>query len=146
MTIQPVTIAFDGGVSRVARWGQLAAGILCMVMIANLQYGWTLFVGPIERKHGWDATAVQMAFSIFIATETWLVPVEGWFVDRYGPRIVVACGGVLVACAWAINSVANSLTVLYASGMPAIESSPATATRGGASRINSAQAPRKTST
>ena len=113
MTIQPVTIAFDGGVSRVARWGQLAAGILCMVMIANLQYGWTLFVGPIERKHGWDATAVQMAFSIFIATETWLVPVEGWFVDRYGPRIVVACGGVLVACAWAINSVANSLTVLY---------------------------------
>ena len=113
MTIQPVTIASDGGVSRAARWGQLAAGILCMVMIANLQYGWTLFVGPIERKHGWDATAVQMAFSIFIATETWLVPVEGWFVDRYGPRIVVACGGVLVACAWAINSVANSLTVLY---------------------------------
>src|SRR6516162_7233829 len=113
MTIQPVTIAFDDGVSRVARWGQLAAGILCMVMIANLQYGWTLFVGPIDRKYQWGTAAIQVAFSIFIATETWLVPVEGWFVDRYGPRIVVACGGVLVACAWAINSVANSLTVLY---------------------------------
>ncbi len=54
-----------------------------------------------------------MAFSVFVATETWLVPVEGWFVDRFGPRIVVALGGVLVACAWALNSVAGSLPMLY---------------------------------
>jgi MFS transporter, OFA family, oxalate/formate antiporter len=99
--------------SQRARWGQLGAGILCMVMIANLQYGWTLFVGPIDRKYQWGPAAIQTAFSIFIATETWLVPVEGWFVDRYGPRIVVACGGVLVACAWALDSVASSLTALY---------------------------------
>jgi len=57
--------------------------------------------------------AIQVAFSIFIATETWLVPVEGWFVDRYGPRVVVAFGGVLVAIAWALNSVASSLPMLY---------------------------------
>src|SRR5215472_3611194 len=113
MTIEPAAIASDSSAPRVARWGQLAAGILCMVMIANLQYGWTLFVGPIDRKYQWGTAAIQVAFSIFIATETWLVPVEGWFVDRYGPRIVVACGGGLVACAWALNSVANSLAVLY---------------------------------
>ena len=99
--------------SEATRWGQLIFGIICMVMIANLQYGWTLFVGPIDRKYQWGTAAIQVAFSIFIATETWLVPVEGWFVDRYGPRIVVACGGVLVACAWALNSVANSLAFLY---------------------------------
>ena len=70
-----------------------------MVMIANLQYGWTLFVNPIEQKYHWGVPAIQVAFSVFIATETWLVPVEGWFVDRFGPRVVVAFGGiVVVAC------------------------------------------------
>ena len=96
-----------------ARWGQLASGIVCMVMIANLQYGWTLFVNPIDQKHHWGTAAIQLAFSVFIATETWLVPIEGWFVDRFGPRIVVACGGVLVAIAWTLNSFASSLAELY---------------------------------
>ena len=112
MTIEPAAMAADTRrPQQLARWGQLAAGILCMVMIANLQYGWTLFVGPIDRKYQWGTAAIQVAFSIFIATETWLVPVEGWFVDRYGPRIVVACGGILVAGAWALDSVASSLAV-----------------------------------
>jgi MFS transporter, OFA family, oxalate/formate antiporter len=85
-----------------------------MVMIANLQYGWTLFVNPIDQKYHWGSAAIQVAFSVFIATETWLVPIEGWFVDRFGPRIVVAFGGVLVAVAWALDSIADSLPLLYA--------------------------------
>jgi OFA family oxalate/formate antiporter-like MFS transporter len=99
--------------SDASRWGQLIFGIICMVMIANLQYGWTLFVNPIDQKYHWGPAAIQVAFSIFIATETWLVPIEGWFVDRYGPRVVVAIGGVLVAFAWYLDSIASSLTALY---------------------------------
>ncbi len=95
------------------RWLQLVLGIVCMVMIANLQYGWTLFVAPIDQKYHWGRAAIQVAFSIFVLTETWLVPIEGWFVDRFGPRIVVMVGGILVAIAWAMNSVADSLTALY---------------------------------
>src|SRR5450432_500521 len=75
------------------RWLQLIVGIICMSMIANLQYGWTLFVAPIDAKFGWGRAAIQVAFSIFVLTETWLVPIEGWFVDRFGPRIVVVIGG-----------------------------------------------------
>ncbi len=30
------------------RWAQLIMGVVCMAMIANLQYGWTLFVDPID--------------------------------------------------------------------------------------------------
>ncbi|HEU0095768.1 MAG TPA: oxalate/formate MFS antiporter [Rhizomicrobium sp.] len=93
--------------------GQLIVGITCMVMIANLQYGWNLFVNPISHAHHWSRAAIQVAFSIFVVTETWLVPVEGWLVDRFGPRIVVMAGGVLVALAWAIDSAAASLPVLY---------------------------------
>jgi OFA family oxalate/formate antiporter-like MFS transporter len=92
---------------------QLVVGIICMVMIANLQYGWTLFVLPIDNKFHWGRPAIQVAFSIFVLTETWLVPVEGWLVDRFGPRIVVLVGGILVAIAWALNSVADTLPVLY---------------------------------
>ena len=97
----------------VNRWLQLGVGIICMVMIANLQYGWTYFVDPIDAKHHWGRTDIQIAFTIFVAMETWLVPVEGWFVDRFGPRFVVMFGGVVVALAWSLNSIADSLPMLY---------------------------------
>ena len=95
------------------RWLQLLLGIVCMVAIANLQYGWTLFVHPIHAKHGWSRPAIQVAFTILILAETWLVPIEGWFVDRFGPRITVLFGGVFVAAGWITNSVADTLLLLY---------------------------------
>ena len=99
------------------RWLQLAMGIVCMAMIANLQYGWTLFVDPIDAKYHWGRAAIQLAFTLFVVTETWLVPVEAWFVDKYGPRMVVMFGGVMIALAWVLNSRANSLTILYAAAV-----------------------------
>src|ERR1700742_4529250 len=95
------------------RWMQLVMGIVCMAMIANLQYGWTLFVDPIDAKFHWGRTAIQTAFSLFVLTETWLVPVEAWFVDKYGPRLVIMFGGVMIGIAWVINSYADSLALLY---------------------------------
>src|SRR3954470_2665258 len=95
------------------RWLQLVMGIVCMAMIANLQYGWTLFVDPIDDAHHWGRAAIQLAFTIFVVTETWLVPVEAWFVDKYGPSIVVMFGGVMITLAWVLNSYADSLPLLY---------------------------------
>src|SRR5258708_3969792 len=95
------------------RWGQLIFGIICMVMIANLQYGWTLFVNPIDQKYHWGRAAIQVAFTIFVLTETWLVPIEGYLIDKFGPKIMVCASGALVAIAWVINSVADSLFLLY---------------------------------
>jgi OFA family oxalate/formate antiporter-like MFS transporter len=95
------------------RWGQLVFGIICMVMIANLQYGWTLFVGPIDQQYHWGRASIQVAFTIFVLTETWLVPVEGYLIDKFGPRIMISLSGVLVAIAWVINSMADSLFLLY---------------------------------
>src|SRR5207253_2933987 len=86
---------------------------ICMTMIANLQYGWTLFVNPINDKYHWGRPAIQVAFTIFVLTETWLVPLEGYLVDKFGPKVVGIIAGILVASAWAINSVARSLPMLY---------------------------------
>jgi OFA family oxalate/formate antiporter-like MFS transporter len=88
-------------------------GIVCMAMIANLQYGWTLFVDPIDAKYHWGRAAIQLAFTLFVLTETWLVPVEAWFVDKYGPRVVVIFGAVMITVAWVLNSYADSLPMLY---------------------------------
>src|ERR1700761_9306564 len=99
--------------SEATRWGQLVIGIVCMVMIANLQYGWTLFVNPIDQKYHWGRAAIQVAFTIFVATETWLVPIEGYLIDKFGPRVMVCGSGLLVAIAWVLNSYANSLALLY---------------------------------
>ena len=81
--------------SALLRWGQLVVGVICMVMIANLQYGWTFFVPGIQKQFGWDRAAIQVAFTLFVLFETWLVPIEGWFVDKYGPGFVIFVGGIL---------------------------------------------------
>src|SRR5947209_14510054 len=99
--------------SLASRWWQLVFGIVCMVMVANLQYGWTLFVDPIDQKYHWGRAAIQLAFTLFVVTETWLVPVEAWFVDKYGPRVVIAFGGFTVAIPWVLTSYASSLPLLY---------------------------------
>ena len=95
------------------RWVQLVFGIICMGLVANLQYAWTLFVTPMEAQNHWGLTAIQLSFSIFILVETWLVPVEGWLVDKFGPRPVVAIGAVFAAAGWIIDSRATTLTELY---------------------------------
>jgi MFS transporter, OFA family, oxalate/formate antiporter len=99
------------------RWTQLIVGVICMILIANLQYGWTLFVQPIAQTHGWEVAAIQVAFSVFIALETWFTPVQGWITDTLGayrgPKLVAASGGILVAAGWVVNSMADSLAALY---------------------------------
>ena len=106
-----------GGAFASTRWSYLGICVICMVMIANLQYGWTLFVNPINKAHGWSIASIQVAFAIFIALETWLTPIQGWIVDnlgaKRGPRLMVAFGGIMVAIGWVINAYADSLSMLY---------------------------------
>jgi OFA family oxalate/formate antiporter-like MFS transporter len=95
------------------RWVQLAAMVLCNVTLSNLQYGWTLFVNPMRNETHWPTVSIQLAFTILIFVNTWLAPVEGWIVDRYGPRFVVMLGGLAAGASWILNSRAHTLTALY---------------------------------
>src|SRR5215469_15605388 len=113
MTTASTAVRSEALASPATRWGQLIFGIICMVMVANLQYGWTLFVNPIDQKYHWGRAAIQVAFTIFVLTETWLVPFEGYLIDRFGPKVMVCGSGFLVAIAWMINAYADSLALLY---------------------------------
>ncbi len=84
-----------------------------MVAAANVQYAWTLFVPEIQQAHGWSRAAIQTAFTIFVVVQTWLTPIEGYFIDRHGPRVMVVVGGLFTGLAWIINSYATSLMGFY---------------------------------
>jgi MFS transporter, OFA family, oxalate/formate antiporter len=104
MTTVSTTADTRAAASSATRWTQLIVAIVCMILIANLQYGWTLFVNPMNQAHGWSIKAIQLAFSIFVALETWLTPIWGWIADnmgtRTGPKLMIAMGGILVALGW----------------------------------------------
>lgn len=98
-------------------WVQLALGVVCMAMVANLQFGWTIFVNPIDATYHFGKAAIQVAFTLFILFQTWLLPVEAYLVDRFGPRVVVMAASVLVAASWILYSRASTLGMLYAGGI-----------------------------
>ena len=96
-------------------WVQLAAGILGMIAVANFQYAWTVFVRPIEAKRGWSRESILDALNLyFVVSQTWLVPLEGYLAERFGPRRLMFLGGILAGSAWVINAYAPSLAVLNA--------------------------------
>jgi OFA family oxalate/formate antiporter-like MFS transporter len=112
---KPALVGLEAGGH--SRWWQVAIGVVCMSMIANLQYGWTLFVLPIHEKFGWSKAEIQIAFTIFVLVETWLLPFEGWIIDRIGPKRVCLAGGVMVGLSWYLNSLASSLPMFYLSAV-----------------------------
>lgn len=111
MTTYAETKAQTAAVS--GRWWQLIFGVACMVAAANIQYAWTLFVPEIQKTFGWDRAAIQAAFTIFVIVQTWLTPLEGHFIDKYGPSKVVMFGGLMTGLAWVVNSYATSLSGFY---------------------------------
>src|SRR3977135_684075 len=82
------------------RWLILFFSILSMGAVANFQYGWTLFVPPLQKHLGQEAAVIQVTFTVFVLLETWLVPFEGYLVDKFGPKILVAIGGDMARLRW----------------------------------------------
>src|SRR3989440_4218220 len=97
------------------RWLILFFSVLSMVAVANFQYGWTLFVPPLQKHLRVEQAAVQVTFTVFVLLETWLVPFEGWLVDKFGPKLLVAIGGLCAGLGWIGSGRAETLTALYLS-------------------------------
>ena len=95
------------------RWFQLVASLIAMIMIANLQYSWTLFVKPMSTATGWKASDIGWAFTLFILFQTWVQPAQGFLIDRLGPRLFTTLAGVLCGIGWGGLAYANSLPALY---------------------------------
>ena len=95
------------------RWFQLVASLIAMIMIANLQYAWTLFVTPLQGGTGWKLSDIQAAFTLFILFQTWVQPLDGWLIDRLGPRWFISAAGLLCGLGWAGLGYVTTLPMLY---------------------------------
>jgi OFA family oxalate/formate antiporter-like MFS transporter len=95
------------------RWFQLGVSLVAMIMIANLQYAWTLFVKPLQAGTGWKLSDIQFAFTLFVLFQTWVQPLDGWLIDRLGPRGFISAAGLLCGLGWAGLGYATSLPMLY---------------------------------
>ena len=105
--------AVSAPASGVARWGQLGLGLLCMIAISSPQYVWTLFTKPFGTQLAAPAAAIQVTFSILIVLQTFFSPIQGELVQRFGPRRLIAIGGLLSGLSWVLASQVESLWGLY---------------------------------
>src|SRR6202167_1551815 len=111
MAVSPASLIHPSRIPN--RWIQLTAGIVAMMAVANLQYAWTLFTKPIQAHLHVSLEAVQWTIVLFIALETWLVPFEGYLVDRIGPRLMLGFGSILVALGWIGSGYAEAISGLF---------------------------------
>jgi len=91
----------------------MGLGLICMMAISSPQYVWTLFTKPIGATLGATAASVQVTFSILIVLQTFFSPFQGWLVERFGPRWLIAAGAGLTGLSWVLAATTSSLTGLY---------------------------------
>jgi len=115
MSISSETIGPQAAISPATRWVQLGLGLLCMVAISSPQYVWALFTKPIGGALGVSAATLQVTFSLLIVLQTFFSPVQGWLVDRFGPRLLIAAGTALSGLSWVLAAYAGSIATFYLS-------------------------------
>jgi oxalate/formate antiporter len=95
------------------RWIQLALGLVCMMAISSPQYVWTLFTRPISQTLGVSLAALQVTFTLLVVLQTFFSPLQGWLVERFGPRLLISAGTALTGVSWMLAAFATSLPALY---------------------------------
>jgi oxalate/formate antiporter len=96
------------------RWTQLVLGVLVMMTISSPQYVWTLFVKPFQTATHASLAAVQVTFTAVVVLQTFFSPVQGFLIERFSPRVMIALGAALSGLGWVAASFANNLAALYA--------------------------------
>jgi MFS transporter, OFA family, oxalate/formate antiporter len=96
-----------------ARLIQLLLGLIAMMSISSPQYVWTLFTKPLQEALGAQLSYIQVTFTLVIVLQTFFSPVQGYLVDKFGPRLLIACGCLLSGLGWILAAYATSLISLY---------------------------------
>ncbi len=97
------------------RWWQLVFGLVAMMSISSSQYAWALFVKPLQASLGSSLAAVQVTFSILIVLQTWLSPLQGYLIQKFGPRLLISAGAILTGGSWVMAASVHGLAGLYLS-------------------------------
>ena len=97
-----------------ARWIQLLLGFIVMMTISSPQYVWTLFVPSFQKTTGSILSEVQWTITILIVLQTWLAPMQGFLVERFGPKLLIGLGALMNGAGWIASSYIQTIWGLYA--------------------------------
>lgn len=86
------------------RWTVIVGALLVQIILGTV-YGFSVFVGPLEKEFGWDRATTQWAFSVALAAFAVTMIPAGRLQDRIGPRKVAMIGGALLGLSFLFGSV-----------------------------------------
>ena len=109
----PATQTMSRSATRNARSTQLVLGLVAMMSISSPQYVWTLFVKPFQATTGAALPAIQVTFSLLVVLQTWLSPLQGWLIERFGARFLITLGCILSGLGWVLSAQVTSVFGLY---------------------------------
>src|ERR1700722_7782202 len=97
-----------------ARWMQLLLGFIVMMTISSPQYVWTLFVPSFQKTTGSILSEVQWTITFLIVLQTWLSPLQGFLIERLGPKVLIGLGAAMSGVGWIASSYITTIWGLYA--------------------------------
>ena len=95
-------------------WITVAGGFCIQLLNGGLLFhAFTAYILPLQAEFGWSRTALAGAFSMARAESGILGPIQGWFIDRYGPRPSMVLGNLLFGLGFIAFSRMRSLPTFY---------------------------------
>jgi MFS family permease len=96
-------------------WVVVAACFGILLVAYGIQFSYGVFLPAMAAETGWDRTSLSLPFSLYVLVYSALGAASGWCTDRFGPRLVVATGAVLLGGGLLLTSRVDALWQLYLS-------------------------------
>ncbi|GEM_PF-4515909 len=90
-----------------------ASWILNMFNQAGFTWGFTQFVGPLQKQFGWSSTSITLAWTCSLGWALLIGPWTGRFFDRRGPRALVLWGGLMAGVGWMVIPFVRSYWLFF---------------------------------
>ncbi|MFB2974780.1 OFA family MFS transporter [Microseira sp. BLCC-F43] len=93
------------------RWLFILLGIMVLLCLGTV-YSWSIFRKPLENLLNIGATDSLLPFTVLLVFYAVLMPITGFFIDKYGSRTVTAVGGVVTGIGYILSAFAPNIYVL----------------------------------
>lgn len=93
------------------RWLLIPLGIVVLLCLGTV-YSWSIFRTPLQDLLGISATESLLPFTTLLVVFAILMPITGFYIDRFGSRLVTAIGGVIMGLGYILSSFAGNITAL----------------------------------
>ena len=95
-------------------WYIVAGGFVLNAILGGLMFhAFGLYVVEFVEEFGWSRTALSIAFSIQMVEAGLLGPIQGFVLDKFGPRRIMLVGITIFGIGFFMLSQINTLTEFY---------------------------------